>query len=107
MTKADVVDDIAREVGILKTQAERAVEVLLAAIKGHLAHGGRIELRGFGVLDVRPRKLGIGRNPRTGVVVKLRAGRKVHFKAGKDLTEAAAALLHRGLGGGAKDVRGL
>ena len=47
--------------------------------------GERIELRGFGVFQVKPRKRGIGRNPRTGKEVKIPPGRTIRFKPGKDL----------------------
>ena len=43
------------------------------------------ELRGFGVFNVRPRKTGIGRNPRTGAEISIQPGRAVRFKPGKDL----------------------
>jgi DNA-binding protein HU-beta len=45
----------------------------------------RIELRGFGVFSVKPRKTGIGRNPRTGSEVNIPPGKAVRFKPGKDL----------------------
>src|SRR4029079_15443068 len=45
----------------------------------------RIELRGFGVFQVKPRKRGIGRNPRTGKEVRIPPGRTIRFKPGKDL----------------------
>jgi DNA-binding protein HU-beta len=45
----------------------------------------RIELRGFGVFTIKPRKTGIGRNPRTGEEVSIPPGKAVRFKPGKDL----------------------
>jgi len=45
----------------------------------------RIELRGFGVFNARPRKTGVGRNPRTGEEVRIPPGQAVRFKPGKDL----------------------
>jgi DNA-binding protein HU-beta len=50
-----------------------------------LANGDRIELRGFGVFNVKPRKTGIGRNPRTGAEVSIPPGKAVRFKPGKEL----------------------
>jgi nucleoid DNA-binding protein len=44
-----------------------------------------IELRGFGIFNVRPRKTGIGRNPRTGAEVAIPPGKAVRFKPGKEL----------------------
>ncbi len=61
MVKADLVEVVAREAGITKVHAEVAVDSIIAALKGALARGERIELRGFGVFEVKPRKRGIGR----------------------------------------------
>ena len=66
MVKADLVEIIAREAHITKVSAEVAVNAIIGTLKNALARGERIELRGFGVFDVRPRKRGIGRYPRTG-----------------------------------------
>ena len=54
-------------------------------MKHALTKGERIELRGFGVFTVRPRKTGIGRNPRTGAEVSIAPGKAVRFKPGKEL----------------------
>jgi DNA-binding protein HU-beta len=54
-------------------------------MKEALSRGERIEFRGFGVFSVRPRMLGIGRNPRTGTAVSLAPGKAVRFKPGKGL----------------------
>ena len=62
-----------------------AVEAVLDAMKTSMMKGERIELRGFGVFQVKPRKRGIGRNPRTGKEVKIPPGRTIRFKPGKDL----------------------
>ena len=67
MVKADIVDRIAAEAGITKVQAERAVERVIDAVKKSLARGERIELRGFGVFEVKRRKQGVGRNPHSPV----------------------------------------
>ena len=50
-----------------------------------LGRGQRIELRRFGVFNVKPRKTGIGRNPRTGQQVSIPPGKAVRFKPGKEL----------------------
>ena len=57
----------------------------LAAGLGGAQRGDRIELRGFGVFQVKPRKRGIGRNPRTGKEVRIPPGRTIRFKPGKEL----------------------
>jgi DNA-binding protein HU-beta len=86
MIKADIVDRVARRTGIPKNQAERAVEQVLRAVKESLARGERIELRGFGVFEVKRRKPGVGRNPRTGDEVAIPALRTTRFKPGKNLS---------------------
>ena len=50
-----------------------------------MTRGERIELRGFGVFVVKPRKRGVGRNPRTGEEVAIPSGKTIRFKPGKDL----------------------
>ncbi|MGH9343773.1 MAG: HU family DNA-binding protein [Terriglobia bacterium] len=85
MIKHDIVSQVVDRTGITKTKAEIAVETVFEAMKKALAKGDRIELRGFGVFNVRPRKTGIGRNPRTGEEVNIPPGKAVRFKPGKDL----------------------
>ena len=85
MIKLDIVNEVVNRTGITKTQAEQAVETVFESMKKALEHGNRIELRGFGVFNVKPRKTGIGRNPRTGAVVNIPPGKAVRFKPGKEL----------------------
>ncbi len=85
MIKMDIVNQVVDRTGITKAKAEMAVEVLFESMKQVLAKGDRIELRGFGVFNVRPRKTGIGRNPRTGEEVSIPPGKAVRFKPGKEL----------------------
>ena len=60
-------------------------DAVFDAMRVSMQRGERIELRGFGVFQVKPRKRGIGRNPRTGREVKIPPGRTIRFKPGKDL----------------------
>ncbi|MGC2447878.1 MAG: HU family DNA-binding protein [Candidatus Sulfotelmatobacter sp.] len=85
MIKLDIINEVVAKTGITKTKAELAVETVFDSMKKSLAAGNRIELRGFGVFNVRPRKTGIGRNPRTGAEVSIPPGRAVRFKPGKEL----------------------
>ncbi len=85
MIKLDIVNEVVERTGITKTRAEVAVETVFQSMKKALARGDRIELRGFGVFNVRPRKTGIGRNPRTGAQVIIPPGKSVRFKPGKEL----------------------
>lgn len=68
-----------------KVRAEIAVDSVFSALKMAMKEGERIELRGFGVFVVKPRKSGIGRNPRTGAEVPIPPGKTVRFKPGKEI----------------------
>ena len=83
--KLDIINEVVSRTGITKTKAEMAVETVFESMKRALGHGDRIELRGFGIFTVRPRKTGIGRNPRTGKEVRIPPGRTIRFKPGKEL----------------------
>ncbi len=83
--KLDIVNEVVNRTGITKTKAEIAVETVFESMKKALESGDRIELRGFGVFNVKPRKTGIGRNPRTGAEVAIPPGKAVRFKPGKEL----------------------
>ena len=85
MIKLDIINHVVQKSGITKTKAELAVETVFASMKKALEQGDRIELRGFGVFNVRPRKTGIGRNPRTGAEVTIPPGKAIRFKPGKEL----------------------
>jgi DNA-binding protein HU-beta len=83
--KLDIVNAVVNKTGVSRTKAEQAVETVFEAMKKALGKGERIELRRFGVFNVRPRKTGIGRNPRTGQEVSIPPGKAVRFKPGKEL----------------------
>ena len=85
MIKLDIVNALINKTGVSRTKAEQAVETVFGAMKNALGKGERIELRRFGVFNVRPRKTGIGRNPRTGQEVSIPPGKAVRFKPGKEL----------------------
>ena len=85
MIKQDIVSRVAKTMGITKVKAEVAVDSVFTALKQAMKKGERIELRGFGVFVVKPRKSGIGRNPRTGDEVPIPPGKTVRFKPGKEI----------------------
>ena len=87
MIKLDIISEVVTKTGITKTKAEAAVDTVFEGMKKALSQGDRIELRGFGVFTVRPRKTGIGRNPRTGAEVSIPPGKAVRFKPGKELQQ--------------------
>jgi len=83
--KLDIVNRVADRTGVPKMKAEQAVDALFNSMKEALTRGERIELRGFGVFVVKPRKRGVGRNPRTGEEVAIPSGKTIRFKPGKEL----------------------
>src|SRR4029453_10648330 len=87
MTKAELVEDVARAAELTKKDAERLVEIVFESIIETLNHGEKIELRGFGSFRVRERGGRGGRNPKTGDPVSIPAKRVPYFKPGKELKE--------------------
>ena len=93
MIKQDLIQRIVGNTGPPRTKAEDAVDAIFDSMKKALISGDRIELRGFGVFTVKPRKTGIGRNPRTGAEVSIAPGKAVRFKPGKELRHGRARLV--------------
>jgi integration host factor subunit beta len=87
MTKAELVEDVARAAELTKKDAERLVEIVFESIIETLNQGEKIELRGFGSFRVRERGARRGRNPKTGDPVSIPAKRVPYFKPGKELKE--------------------
>ncbi len=87
MTKAELVEDVARAAELTKKDAERLVELVFESIIETLYQGEKIELRGFGSFRVRERGARRGRNPKTGDPVDIPAKRVPYFKPGKELKE--------------------
>ncbi len=85
MIKVDLVNEVSKLADITKVKAEVAVDAIFDAMRLSMRRGERIELRGFGVFLVRPRKRGVGRNPRTGQEVPIPPGRTIRFRPGKGL----------------------
>lgn len=87
MTKAELVDEVARAVQLTKKQAEAIVNIVFDSIVESLRAGEKIELRGFGSFRLRSRKSRLGRNPKTGERVEVPSKRIPYFKPGKELKE--------------------
>jgi len=85
LIKQDLIQRVVERTGLPRIKAESAVDAIFEAMKNALTNSDRIELRGFGVFTVKPRKTGVGRNPRTGAEVSITPGKAVRFKPGKDL----------------------
>ena len=91
MIKVDLVNDVSKLAAITKVKAEVAVDAIFDSMRLSMQRGERIELPGFGVFLVKPRKRGIGRNPRTGQEIPIPPGRTIRFRPGKDLRNIGAS----------------
>ena len=95
MIKVDIVNEVSKIADITKVKAEVAVDAVFDAMRLSMQRGDRIELRGFGVFQVKPRKRGIGRNPRTGKEVRIPPGRTIRFKPCRTSGKVTVALGRR------------
>lgn len=87
MTKAALVEEVARVTDLTKKDAEVIVETMFQCITEALRRGEKIELRGFGSFRLRRREPRKGRNPKTGDRVDVPPKQVPYFKPGKDLKE--------------------
>jgi integration host factor subunit beta len=87
MTRKDIIQTISEELGLTQLQTGQIVHDLLDAIVNALVKEGRVELRNFGVFEVRRRKAREGRNPRTGKKVMVPEKCTVIFKPGQAVAE--------------------
>jgi nucleoid DNA-binding protein len=92
MTKKDMAKAIAEEMDLTQMQAKEIIQRVLDGITETLVQGGRIELRNFGVFEVKKRKPRKARNPRTGENVKVPAKLVVAFKPGREMEERVGQL---------------
>ena len=87
MIKIDIANTLMQTLPISKGTALQVVDLLTDHMKQALLEGCRIEIRGFGVFEPRPRKTGMGRNIKTGGSVEIPKGRSIRFKPGKELRD--------------------
>ena len=71
-----------------KKQANEVLANMVGLITNHLKKGARIRIGGLGILQVRKRPARMGRNPATGAAIKIKASKKVAFRAAKELKES-------------------
>lgn len=89
ITKKELALLVSEHASCKKNVAAKMVDSLFSAMRDSLIEGNRIEIRGFGVFqvkDTRPKPA--ARNPRTGEIIYVPARRKTHFKPGRLLKEA-------------------
>ncbi len=87
MTKADLVSYIAKEAGLTKANAEKALDAFIKAVMDALSKGEKVTLVGFGTFYVAERKERRGRNPQTKEEIIIPACKVPKFKPGKLLRE--------------------
>lgn len=89
MTKAELVEAMAKDAGISKAKAGEALTSLITGITQALKKkDGKVTLVGFGTFSTVKRKARTGRNPQTGKPIKIAAKKVVKFSVGKKLKEA-------------------
>ena len=92
MTKKDMAKAIAEETGLTQMQAKELVQRVLDGITETLLQEGRIELRNFGIFEVKKRRPRKARNPRTGEQVHVPEKLVVTFKAGREMEQRVGQL---------------
>jgi DNA-binding protein HU-beta len=81
MNKAEFVSAVSDAAGLTKVEGGKAVEAIIETIKKALKKGDTVSLVGFGTFIVRKRAARLGRNPRTGQQIKIKASKNPSFKA--------------------------
>jgi len=88
VNKSELIDAIAEKADMTKADAGRALDATVAAISAALKEGDAVTLVGFGTFAVKERAARTGRNPQTGLEIKIAASKTPSFKAGKGLKDA-------------------
>ena len=86
--KTELVNYVADETKLTKAEAQKAVEAVLGGVTQFLKKGEDVRLIGFGSFSILETAARDGRNPRTGETIKIKAGKRPIFKAGKELKES-------------------
>lgn len=88
MVKTELIDKLAEQnPSLSRSKVKDAVDAIFGQFTKCLSEGRRIELRGFGSFELRAKSPRVGRNPKTGESVDVKAKNRVHFKPGKELKE--------------------
>ena len=88
MNKGDLVGKMAKDAGLTKSQAQDAFNSLIGAVTASLKKGQKVTIVGFGTFSVAKRKARVGRNPQTGIPIKISAHKVPKFSSGSDLKRA-------------------
>ena len=88
MTKADLIDSLARRNELPRPKAEEFFNGLFDDLVAALKNGEKVNISGFGTFSVAERKGRLGRNPKTGETIEIAPSRAAKFKAGKTLKDS-------------------
>ena len=88
MKTADLIDHVAREAGLEKSAAKKAVDAVFAGIVGAAKQGEEVNLPGFGKFKVKDSPARQGRNPATGATIEIAASKKLGFSPAKQVKDA-------------------
>ena len=88
MNKGDLISKVAEDANLTKAQATEAVNCVLANIETTLKDGGKVAMLGFGTFSISERAARMGRNPRTGESIEIKAKKVIKFKPGKELEKS-------------------
>ena len=88
VTLRQIAETLSESHELPKKQVMSMLEDMVETLTKHLKRGARIRIGGLGVLQVRKRPARMGRNPATGQPIKIKASKKIAFRAAKDLKEA-------------------
>ena len=88
VTLKDLAAELVDTHSLPKGQVNTMLTEMVASVGKHLKKGSRIRISGLGILQVRKRAARMGRNPATGEAIKIKASKKIAFRASKDLKEA-------------------
>ena len=88
MNKGELIESVASSAAMSRADATKAVDAVLDSVTRTLSGGGSVSLVGFGTFSVKHRAARMGRNPRTGEAIQIKASNVPGFKAGKALKDA-------------------
>jgi DNA-binding protein HU-beta len=88
MTKADLIEKMAKDAGISKAAAGKALDSMFDGVVNAVKKGNKVVLIGFGTFSLSKRKARTGRNPQTGAAIKIPARKVPKFSAGKSFKDA-------------------
>ena len=87
MNKSDLINAVKDEADLSRKDAEKVVETFFNTVTNIITEGERVEIRGFGSFTVKEYKPYVGRNPKTGVLIKVPPKKLPFFKVGKELKD--------------------